>query len=249
MFLKVRHLSYTYFTKNGAVPALQDINFCIKTGEFITIVGSSGCGKSTLLDLIGGYLPLFSGKIIYPTLANTPSVGYMLQKDHLLEHLTIYRNAILGLEITKQNTPERLQEVHDMLTLYGLDGFEEHYPRELSGGMRQRVALVRTLAMKPDFLLLDEPFSALDYQTRLEVISEISSIIRKKKITTLMVTHDLAEAISIADRVIILSERPATVRKIIPIQFEENRHLTPDEARLHPKFQIYFNKIWKELKL
>ena len=247
-FLSVRGLSHTYHTKNGETPALKDIHFDLFTGEFAAIIGPSGCGKSTLLELIAGLIPLQKGSLSYPFLNQPTSIGYMLQKDHLLEYRTIYKNIILGLEIQHQLTPENIVYVKSLMKEYGIADFADAYPRQLSGGMRQRAALIRTLAGKPSFLLLDEPFSALDYQTRLDVSSDIGNIIRQQRVTTLLVTHDLSEAISIADRIIVLGKRPGFIRAIIKIDFETEKRLSPKEARLHPKFQKYFDLIWKELR-
>lgn len=248
IFLQVENLSHTYYSKNGATKALSHVNLTLENGEFGAIIGPSGCGKSTLLDLIGGYIPLQTGQISYPALQTAPSIGYMLQKDHLLEYRNIWQNVTLGLEITKQKTPERLEEVRELMKQYDILTFSGYYPRQLSGGMRQRAALIRTLATKPDFLLLDEPFSALDYQTRLEVSEDICSIIRQKDIPALLVTHDLSEAISIADKIFILGKRPGSIRSVLPIHFEADHPVTPQEARTHPQFPDYFNLIWKELK-
>ncbi|MDO5147186.1 MAG: ABC transporter ATP-binding protein [Eubacteriales bacterium] len=247
-FLSVRGLSHVYHTKNGETPALHDISFDLFPGEFTAIVGPSGCGKSTLLDLLAGLLPVQSGYFFYPSGIRPPNIGYMLQKDHLLEYRTIYKNIILGLEIQHRLTKENDAYVRGLMEQYGIADFAHSWPRELSGGMRQRAALIRTLAGHPAFLLLDEPFSALDYQTRLDVSGDISHIIREQKLTALLVTHDLSEAISIADRVIVLGKRPGSIRSIVPVDFEMPVRPTPQEARLHPKFQQYFNQIWKELK-
>lgn len=247
-FLSVRGLSHTYHTKNGETPALSDIHFDLFTGEFAAIVGPSGCGKSTLLELIAGLIPIEKGSLFYPSSNKEPSIGYMLQKDHLLEYRTIYKNIILGLEIQHRLTEKNLEYVQKLMHQYGIANFATAYPRELSGGMRQRAALIRTLALKPEFLLLDEPFSALDYQTRLDVSDDISKIIRQSGITTLLVTHDLSEAISIADRIIVLGKRPGHIRTIITIDFKTDKKLSSKESRIHPKFQEYFNQIWKELK-
>ena len=168
-FLSVRSLSHTYHTNSGETPALRDIHFDLFPGEFAAIVGPSGCGKSTLLELIAGLIPIETGSLLYPACNKTPAIGYMLQKDHLLEHRTIYKNIILGLEIQHRLTEKNLEYVQKLMRQYGIADFASSYPRELSGGMRQRAALIRTLALKPEFLLLDEPFSALDYQTRLDV--------------------------------------------------------------------------------
>lgn len=172
----------------------------------------------------------------------------MLQKDHLFEWRTIYRNVLLGLEIQKKTSSDALQKVNELLENYGLDKFKNSRPSQLSGGMRQRAALIRTLALNPDILLLDEPFSALDYQTRLSVSDDIGKIIKKEGKTALLVTHDISEAISMADRVIIFSKRPAIIQKIIPITFSIPSR-TPMESRNAPEFKGYFNEIWKELNL
>ena len=248
VFLSLRNLSHTYHTKNGETKALTDINFDLFSGEFAAIVGPSGCGKSTLLDLVAGFIPVQTGNILYPSSTSPPAVGYMLQKDHLLEYRTIYKNIILGLEIQHQLTEENLSYVRSLMEQYDIADFADAHPHELSGGMRQRAALIRTLAGHPSFLLLDEPFSALDYQTRLNVSSDIVNIIREQKVTALLVTHDLSEAISIADRILILGKRPGSIRSIVTIDFETEHRLSPQKARLHPKFQKYFDQIWKELK-
>ena len=175
-------------------------------------------------------------------------IGYMLQKDHLFEWRTIYKNVILGLEIQNRMTEKNLEHVEQLLRDYGLDQFRNARPSELSGGMRQRAALIRTLALNPDLLLLDEPFSALDYQTRLQVCDDVYRIIRKEKKTIILVTHDLSEAISMADRVLILSHRPATVQEIVSINFADSG-LLPMERRQASEFKQYFNEIWKELNV
>ena len=247
--LELKNVHYAYHTLEGETYALKDITFSVREGEFIALVGPSGCGKSTLLHLIAGLLTPEKGLIkingsYHPD--NTSGVGYMLQKDHLLEWRTIYKNVLLGLEIRRELTAEKLAYVNQLLSDYGLDKFRSAHPSELSGGMRQRAALIRTLALKPELLLLDEPFSALDSQTRLSVSDDIGKILRQEKKTAILVTHDISEAISMADRVIILSPRPAIIRKIVPICFDlENR--TPMASRNAPEFKSYFNLIWKEL--
>ena len=247
--LELKNVHYAYHTLEGETYALKDITFSVREGEFIALVGPSGCGKSTLLHLIAGLLTPEKGLIkingsYHPD--NTSGIGYMLQKDHLLEWRTIYKNVLLGLEIRRELTAEKLAYVNQLLSDYGLDKFRSAHPSELSGGMRQRAALIRTLALKPELLLLDEPFSALDSQTRLSVSDDIGKILRQEKKTAILVTHDISEAISMADRVIILSPRPAIIRKIVPICFDlENR--TPMASRNAPEFKSYFNLIWKEL--
>lgn len=239
--LKVENVSKKYQAVNGEVEALTNVNFSINEGEFVSLIGPSGCGKSTILSIIAGLEEKTSGKIILDG-----KIGYMLQKDSLLEWLTIYKNVMFGLEISKLKTTENIQYVDNLLKKYGLYEFKDKYPTQLSGGMRQRAALIRTLAIKPKILLLDEAFSALDYQTRIMVTKDIYDILRNEQITALIVTHDISEAISMSDRVIVLSNRPATVKEIHKIDFEmENR--TPLNCRESPKFSKYFDTIWKGL--
>lgn len=247
--LELRDVSYAYHTPEGETYALSDISLQLSDGEFVAIVGPSGCGKSTMLSLISGLLEAESGSILFrgQSLKNTTTkIGYMLQKDHLFEWRSIYRNILLGLEIQKNVTPETEERAQSLLTTYGLWPFRDSRPSQLSGGMRQRAALIRTLVLEPDLMLLDEPFSALDYQTRLSVCDDIASIIKKEHKTALLVTHDLSEAISVADRVVILTPRPGTIKSIIPIVFDIPER-TPMKSRNAPEFKDYFNRIWKEL--
>ena len=221
---------------------MHKISLEVKKGEFVSIIGPSGCGKSTLLSIIAGLERKTFGEIYIDG-----KIGYMLQKDNLLEWRTIYNNVLLGLEIQKSNTQANKKYVEELLKKYGLYEFKDKYPMQLSGGMRQRVALIRTLAIRPNILLLDEAFSALDYQTRLMVTEDIYKILKNENITTLMVTHDISEAISMSDRIVVLSTRPATVKNIHEIDFEmDNR--TPLNCREKPKFSKYFNLMWKELE-
>lgn len=247
--LKLEDVNKTYQAKNGEIEALKDINFSVMDGEFVSIIGPSGCGKSTLLSIIAGLEEKSSGKIYIDNVETenvSSKIGYMLQKDSLLEWRTIYNNVIIGLEITNRKTKENEEYVKELLKKYNLYEFKDKYPTQLSGGMRQRVALIRTLAIRPEILLLDEAFSALDYQTRIMVTKDIYSILKNENITTVMVTHDISEAISMSDRVIVLSKRPATVKEIYNIDFEiENRD--PMNARKSPKFSRYFDSLWKEL--
>ncbi|MDY3918092.1 MAG: ABC transporter ATP-binding protein [Candidatus Limivivens sp.] len=247
--LEVNHVSFAYHSESGETFALSDITFSLTEGEFVAIVGPSGCGKSTLLSLVSGLLTPESGRILLhgrDVKDFNTGIGYMLQKDHLFEWRTIRSNALLGLEIQKRLDAKSRMRVENMLDSYGLSSFKNSRPSELSGGMRQRAALIRTLALNPDLLLLDEPFSALDYQTRLSVCDDIAGIIKKEHKTALLVTHDLSEAISTADRVIVLSSRPARIRRIVPIAFCIPDR-TPMKARNAPEFKDYFNLIWKEL--
>lgn len=239
--LKVQNVSKKYQAVNGEVIAIKDISFSINEGEFVSLIGPSGCGKSTMLSIIAGLEEKTGGEIQIDG-----EIGYMLQKDSLLEWLTIYKNVMFGLEIRNMKTTENVQYVDNLLKKYGLYEFKDKYPNQLSGGMRQRAALIRTLAIKPKILLLDEAFSALDYQTRIMVTKDIYDILRNEGITALIVTHDISEAISMSDRVIVLSNRPATVKEIHKIDFEmENR--TPLNCRESPKFSKYFDTIWKGL--
>ena len=247
--LQTTDLKKYYGTEPNITKALDGVTLSIEDGEFVAIVGTSGSGKSTLLNLICGMLLAEEGTILMngiPPSSGDPRIGYMLQKDHLLEWRTIYQNVILGLEIRNEKTPEKLAYIEEMLDTYGLDKFRTARPSQLSGGMRQRAALIRTLALKPDLLLLDEPFSALDYQTRLNVSDDIGRILKKENKPAILVTHDISEAISMADRVIILTKRPAHVARIVPIRLSLDEK-TPLAARGAPEFKSYFNLIWKEL--
>lgn len=240
--LELKQVGFSYHSLDGETPALLDVSFSVQPGEFIAIVGPSGCGKSTLLSLICGLLKPELGTIERAA----GSVGYMLQKDHLFEWNTIYQNVTLGLCI-QGKLDENKEKIDHMLATYGLQQFAGRLPSALSGGMRQRAALIRTLALEPDVLLLDEPFSALDYQTRLEVADDIGSIIRDTKKTAILVTHDLSEAISLGDRIVILTKRPGTVSRVLPITFE-TPGLSPLKRRNTKEFPGYFNQIWEELK-
>ena len=244
--LEVSHVCYSYHTLAGETPALDDLTFSVQEGEFLAIVGPSGCGKSTLLSLLAGLMEPEQGTIRPLPQERQKNIGYMLQKDHLFEWRTVYSNVILGLEIQKRKTKAGLAHVEQMLKDYGLDAFRDSRPSELSGGMRQRAALIRTLALNPKLLLLDEPFSALDYQTRLNVCDDVCQIIKREKKTAMLVTHDLSEAISMADRILILSRRPARIRKIVSVTFPQSDR-TPMLRRQAPEFKDYFNEIWKEL--
>lgn len=247
--LEISHVNYSYHSMQGETPALSNINITVHQGDFIAIVGPSGCGKSTLLSLIAGLLIPEHGEILLNrkkvSEQSQNPIGYMLQKDHLLEWRTIWKNILLGLEIQHKLSPESRDYAIHLLKNYGLYEFREKRPSELSGGMRQRAALIRTLVLKPSLLLLDEPFSALDYQTRLKVADDIGTIIKQEEKTAILVTHDLSEAVSLANRVIVLSRRPAQIEAVVPMEFEDN--LTPFERRATPQFKDYFNIIWREL--
>ena len=241
--LQLKNICFSYHSLMGETEVLKNVSFSVKEGEFIAIVGPSGCGKSTLLNIICGLLQAKDGSCL---ISGNNSIGYMLQHDHLFEWRTIYENVTLGLEINNNMTKENIDYVLSLLEIYGLLDFKDKRPSELSGGMKQRAALIRTLALHPQILLLDGPFSALDYQTRLLVSSDIGRIIKQTNKTALLVTHNLSEAISLANRVIVLSKRPSTIKEDIHI------HLTlPDDSllgyRKAPEFQDYFNMIWELL--
>ena len=248
--LEVKDLSYSYHSMDGETKALSNISFSVSAGEFLAVVGPSGCGKSTLLSLICGLLKASEGSVLIdgkPMETGDSKIGYMLQKDHLFEWRTIFSNACLGLEIQRNLDEEGRERVRRLLETYGLEDFADARPSELSGGMRQRAALIRTLALEPDILLLDEPFSALDYQTRLAVCDDISTIIREQKKTAILVTHDLSEAVSVADRILILTKRPGRVKDTITIKFPDNAG-SPLLRRNCPEFSSYFNEVWKVLR-
>lgn len=240
--LEILNIKKDYITINGTTEAIKDISMKIKKGSIITLVGPSGCGKSTLLSILAGIDKQTSGKIIKD---EKTVVGYMLQQDALFPWLTIYENAILGLKIKKMATKENKEYVKKLLYEYKLGDFLNAYPKELSGGMRQRVALIRTLALKPDILLLDEPFSALDYQSRLKISDDVYKIIKKENITAILVSHDIAEAISMSNQVLVLSKRPCTIKNIYNINLTNQS--TPIENRKAKEFASLYNDIWRDL--
>lgn len=248
--LDCKKVNYAYHTPDGETPALLDVSFQVNDGEFAAIVGPSGCGKSTLLSLLCRQNRPESGAIL---LNGRPldthidfHIGYMPQKDQLFEWRNIYGNITLGLEIQHRLTEENLRFAEQLMREYGLWEFRHVKPSQLSGGMRQRAALIRTLVLRPSLLLLDEPFSALDYQTRLAVADDIYRIIKKEHKTAILVTHDLGEAVSMADRVLVLSARPARVIRQLSVTFDMEER-TPMKVRDTPEFVNYFNQIWKEL--
>lgn len=240
--LKFERVEMRYHTKNSETVAVKDLSFSVKQGEFLAVVGPSGCGKTTLLSLAAGLLKPSAGKIENGDV----TFGYMLQKDELFPWRTIEKNVFLPLEIQRCNTPERRQKVLSLAEKYGLKDFLKSFPRELSGGMRQRAALIRTLAAEPDVLLLDEPFSALDYQTRLNVCDDVYRIIKSEKKTAVLITHDISEAVSVADEAIVLSRRPATLVAEYTLPFGEE---TPLKRRENPAFSLWFERLWKDLNV
>jgi len=243
--LEIKNLKKNYNTIDGEVEAIKDISFNVKDGEILGIVGSSGCGKSTLLSILTNLEEKTDGCVIYN--CSKEKIGYMLQNDALFPWLTILDNALLGLKIKNELTKENIEYTKNLLETYGLKEFIDKYPDSLSGGMKQRVALIRTLATKPEILLLDEPFSALDFQTRLSVSEDVYNIIKDKKITTIIISHDIGEVVSLCDRVIVLTKRPATIKNIYKINLESNK--SPIENRKDKNFYTYYDTIWKDLDI
>ena len=242
--IKLEDVSLAYYTVAGETAALQNLNLSVLDGEFLAIVGPSGCGKTTVLSLIMGLMQPTSGRVRFSR--EGLRLGYMLQRDHLLEHRTVEKNVLLGLEVQHRLTEQSKARAFGLLDTYGLGDFKSYKPHQLSGGMRQKVALIRTLALEPDLLLLDEPFSALDYQTRLNLSDEVYRIIRSEGKSAVLVTHDISEAVSMADRVAVFSARPATLKTVIDVGFSKD--LPPLERRSQAAFHDYFDRIWKELQ-
>lgn len=248
--INLKNVSFDYYTNEGETNALQDVNLEINQGDFISIVGPSGCGKTTLLSLISGLLKPTNGNIEYisseETTGEAPKnfFGYMFQRDQLFEWRTVWQNVILGLEIQHLKTPENLSYVESLLEKYGLGEFKNARPSQLSGGMRQRTALIRTLALKPEVLLLDEPFSALDYQTRINVCNDVADIIKRENKTAVLVTHDIEEALSMASKIVILTKRPGKIKQIVSLNHEENS--TPLSRREKIEISKWQKLIWKE---
>ena len=242
MLMRINNLSKTYYTKNHAIEAVKDFSIDINEGEFIAIVGPSGCGKSTILSILSNLEDKTGGTIQSDKKIN---IGYMLQEDSLFEWRNILKNCLLGLEINNKINTDSKNRVLNLLKTYGLNDFIYSYPKDLSGGMRQRVALIRTLASNPDLLLLDEPFSALDYQSRLAISDDIYNILKKEKKTMIMVTHDIAEAISMCDKVIVLSNRPSVIKNIYSIKLENKSN--PINNRKDKNFSYYYDAIWKDI--
>src|SRR4051794_33844153 len=252
--VELRGVSLRYFGMEGETEALDGISFTVAPGEFVAIIGQSGCGKSTLLSLISGILQPTGGAVLVdgkPVTGPNPRIGYMLQQDYLFEWRTILENALLGAEIRRADMTKARARATQLLTRYGLGQFLHHLPRQLSGGMRQRVALARTLCTEPDIVLLDEPFSALDSQTRIALADEVTDILRREGKTAILVTHDIGEAVSMSERVIVLSRRPGRVKSDHRIQFTSanGSRPTPFAARNAPEFNRYFNALWQELEV
>ena len=242
--LNMNHIYKDFYSLEEERQILRDINFSVQEGEILVLLGPSGCGKSTILNIISGLLEPTQGSVD----THGKKIGYMFQKDHLFEWRTIMKNITLGLEIQHKLTNEAQEEIKRLLEIYDLWDFRNNFPRELSGGMKQRVALIRTLALNPDILLLDESFSGLDYQTRLIVTDDIYKIIKNENKTAILVTHDISEAISLADKVAVLSHRPTTIQSVHKITLTLEGDKTPLTARLAPEFKDYFDLFWKELQ-
>ncbi len=238
--LEFKNVCYTYHTKEGETTAVDKLNFTVENGQFVSVIGPSGCGKTTILSLAAGLLKPSDGEVV----RGGGECGYMLQRDALFPWRTVEQNIFLPLEVKKRNTPEKREKALDLAKKYGLKDFLKKTPSQLSGGMRQRVALIRTLAAEPEILLLDEPFSALDYQTRLEVCDDVQGIIKSEKKTALLVTHDISEAIALSDRVVVLSARPARVVAVHDISFGGNN---PKKRRECGEFAATFEILRKEL--
>lgn len=247
--LELKNIGLTYQTLKSETEAIKNINLSVNNGEFISIVGPSGCGKTTILSMIAGLLKPTVGTIFLdgkPLTKISTDVGYMLQRDNLFEWLSVYQNVCVGIKINKNKNCLSKEKIKELLSKYGLHDFEKSKPAELSGGMRQRVSLIRTLALNPKLLLLDEPFSALDYQTRLSVQNDIYSILKSEKKTAILVTHDISEAISMSDKIIVLTKRPGTIKTIINLGFDKS--LSPLERRETIVFNEYFKTLWEQLQ-
>ena len=240
--ITLNHINKSFYTKEGEIVVLKDLNLTLKSGTILALLGPSGSGKSTILNILANLITPDDGEMII-----NGKLGYMFQHDHLLEWRTIMSNVLLGLEIQGQLTEENKHKVEILLDKYGLGEFRNRFPSELSGGMRQRAALIRTLATNPDILLLDEPFSALDYQTRLLVSNDIYQIIKNEHKEAILVTHDISEAISMADEINVLSKRPACVKSTYPITLTIEEVRTPLLSRQAPEFKDYFEELWKEM--
>ena len=247
--LDLKDLTFSYHSKEGETKALQNLTFSVDQGDFVGLVGPSGCGKTTILNLIAGIISPASGSILLnsqPLNLSLDKVALMPQRDQLFEWRTIERNIMLGLEIRKTKTKQNKEMALALLKKYGLGDFAKMHPSQLSGGMKRRAALIRTLVTQPEILLLDEPFSALDFQTRLNVCNDVYSIIKQEQKTAILVSHDISECISLCDKIVVLSNRPTTVKEEIIIEIDKS--LTPLKRREHKLFAGYFEKIWSLLE-
>lgn len=249
VLLKLSNLDLVYQTLKSETQAIKDISFEVNEGEFVSIVGPSGCGKTTILSMICGLLKPTKGEVLIdgePVTKVSTNVGYMLQRDNLFEWLNVSQNIMIGSKINHHKNCLSKEKLNQLINKYGLAGFEKSKPSELSGGMRQRVSLIRTLALNPKLLLLDEPFSALDYQTRIAVQNDIHSIIKSEGKTAILVTHDISEAIVMSDKILVLTKRPGEIKKIINLDFDKS--LPPIERRNNSLFNEYFKLLWEELQ-
>lgn len=252
--VELRNVSLRYFSPETETEALAGISVAIRAGEFVSIIGQSGCGKSTLLSLVAGLIRPTGGEVLIDgveVVRPSPKVGYMLQQDYLFEWRTILENTLLGAEIQRRDMTAARERASQLLTRFGLGQFLDYLPRQLSGGMRQRVALARTLVTEPDIVLLDEPFSALDSQTRIALADEVAEALRRERKTAILVTHDIGEAVAMADRVVVMSRRPGRVRADHQIGFPSvnGARPAPFAARSTPEFNTYFNTLWQELEV
>lgn len=248
-FLTLDQLSHHYFSEKSYTQALKDISLTIEEGEFVSLLGPSGCGKSTILSIIAGIMDQTTGDVILeekPIKETNLAIGYMLQQDYLFPWKTVLQNVLIGPKISGSITEEIEDKAHDLLKEVGIPNVSDAYPRSLSGGMRQRAALVRTLLTDPKILLLDEPFSALDYQTKLKLEDLVFQLLQAYKKTSILVTHDIGEAIAMSDRIILMASNPGRIANTFEVPIEI-RTITPFEARKHPKYQVLFDRIWKEL--
>ncbi len=241
--LEIENLEKKFFSSTDEILVLDDVSFDVQKGDFVSILGPSGCGKTTLLSILTGLLKKTSGEVKIN--ADNKSIGYLFQRDTLFEWRTILENCYLPLEIKNIKTIEHIQYVNYLLKEFDLWDFRDKYPKELSGGMRQRVALIRSLAIKPDLLFLDEPFSALDYQTKIKLSQDIFDSLKLLNKTAILVTHDIQEAISLSDKIVILSKRPTVVKKVIEIDFGKKRDIAMISK--NEKYNEYFEQIWQEV--
>lgn len=249
-YLSVQKINHTYLTKDSATQALEDISMEIEEGEFVSFLGPSGCGKTTLLSIISGLLSPTEGEVLIhgkPVSRIVGTMGYMLQQDYLFPWKTIEENVLIGLKTLKQLSEEKKASTLSMLSEVGLENVENKFPRQLSGGMRQRAALVRTLAVDPEILLLDEPFSALDYQTKLKLENTVHKTLKDYRKTAVLVTHDIGEAIAMSDRIFLFSSKPGRVFKVFTVP-DSLKNMAPFDARQDEQFSALFQSIWKELE-
>ena len=247
--VEFRNVQKVYRQMDREIVAVEDLTFTVRSQEFVSIIGPSGCGKSTALKLLAGLDRPSRGRIMIDGIeVDRPQakVAFMLQKDLLLPWRTVLGNVTLGLEVRRIPVKERRERAMSLICMVGLEGFENSYPRQLSGGMRQRVALARTLAVDPEILLLDEPLSALDYQTKLRMEEELVRILSEQRKTVLLITHDIGEAVSVSDKVLVCSSRPGRIKAEHAMSLAKQH--SPEAARNNPDYVHYFDMLWNELK-